>query len=40
VTEKLAEVAAKEEHAATKDAHSAVKKSCSACHEVFRMEDE
>ena len=40
VTEKLAEVAAKEEHAATKDAHSAVKKSCSACHEVFRIEDE
>lgn len=40
VSEKLAEVAAKEEHAATKEAHSAVKKSCSSCHEVFRIEDE
>jgi cytochrome c556 len=39
VSEKLAEAAAKEDHAAVKDAHSAVKKSCTACHDVFRIEE-
>ncbi len=39
-SEELAKVAGKEDHAATKNAHQAVKKSCSGCHEVFRVEDE
>jgi len=40
VSEELVKVAEKEDHAATKNAHQAVKKSCSGCHEVFRVEDE
>lgn len=39
-SEELAKVAEKEEHTATKNAHQAVKKSCSGCHEVFRVEEE
>jgi cytochrome c556 len=39
-SEELSKVAEKEDHAATKNAHQAVKKSCSGCHEVFRVEDE
>ncbi len=39
-TDDLVKSAEKEDHAATKNAHQAVKKSCSSCHEVFRVEDE
>ncbi|MFM7319158.1 MAG: cytochrome c [Isosphaeraceae bacterium] len=39
-TDDLLKAAEKEEHAATKNAHQAVKKSCSSCHEVFRVEED
>ncbi|MFM1801236.1 MAG: hypothetical protein RJA81_588 [Planctomycetota bacterium] len=39
-SEELAKVAEKEDHAATKNAHQVVKKSCSGCHEVFRIDED
>ena len=39
-SEELAKVAEKEDHTASKEAHQLVKKSCSSCHEVFRVEED